>query len=238
VSTSITQTTLSGSINQNALGLVVASATNLVNPVAGGFRQQIYVINPGQTRGELMDVVGLNGTQVAVSRFGLFRQSFYTGASVVIAPAPTAGIYAGGPPLGGFYEFDPTGDPSVTGSYPGAPVITPWINVTNGNQWLQDINGIWIPGWNTANPPNSCTTAVASVAGPITPTGRMFHITGTAAITGITTPVGFAGGYFDVIPDGVFTWTTGDGSIAFAIIPTTNPKSIHDKIFINSPPFF
>lgn len=215
MSASITQTTVSGSFNQNASSFTVASATNLTAPVSN-FQQSIYVINPGQTKGELMYVVGLNGTQVSVARSSLFRQSFFTGAIVVIAPAPNAGLNFGGNLNGGFFETDPVGDPSVAGSYPGAPVVTPWLNATNGLQWLQDVNGIWQPGWNNPGSVSGPTTAVASVAGTITPTGRLFHVTGTNAITGFVTPVGCAGGSFSIIPDGNFTWTTGDGSIGLA----------------------
>ena len=211
----ITQTTVSGSFNQNASSFTVASATNLTAPVSN-FRQAIYVINPGQTKGELMDVVGLSGTQVSVARSSLFRQSFNTGSIVVIAPAPNAAANFGGNFNGGFFETDPVGDPSVAGSYPGAPVVTPWLNATNGLQWLQDVNGVWQSGWNNNGSVSGPTTAVASVAGPITPTGRLFHVTGALAITGIVTPVGCSGGSFSIIPDGNFTWTTGDGSIGLA----------------------
>ncbi len=212
MSSSITQTSVSGSFNQNATTFTVASATNLTAPVSN-FQQAIYVINLGQTKGELMNVIGLNGTQVSVARSSLFRQSFFTGAIVMIAPAPLASPNWGGNMLQGFFETDPVGDPNVTGSYPGAPAVTPWLNTTNGLQWLQDVNGIWQPGWNNPGSVSGPTTLVASVAGTITPTGRLFHINGTNAITGFVTPVGFAGGSFKVIPDAAFTWTTGDGSI-------------------------
>jgi hypothetical protein len=43
----------------------------------------------------------------------------------------------------------------------------------------------------------------------------MFHVTGTAAVTGFTIPVGFMGGSFTIIPDGAFTWTTA-GNIGLA----------------------
>ncbi len=207
MSSSITQTTLSGSINQNATTLTVASATNITAPVSN-FQQMIYVINLGQTKGELMSVVGLNGTQVSVARNSLFRQSFYTGAIIVIAPAPTTSPNWGGNLNGGFFETDPVGDPTVAGSYPGAPVLTPWLNVTNGLQWLQDVNGIWQPGWNNPGSVSGPTTLVSSAAGAILPSGRLFHVDGTAAVTGFTIPVGFAGGSFVIIPDGNFTWTT------------------------------
>ncbi len=212
MSTSITQTTLSGSVNQNATVLNVASATNIVAPQSN-IQQSIYVINPDQTRGELMYVVGVNGTQVTVARSSLFRQSFYTGSTIIIGPAPLAGAYVGGSPLGGFFETDPVGDPSVTGTYPGAPTVTPWVNVTNGNQWIQGKNGQWVAGWNNPSNLKGVTADVASVAGATLPSGPLFHVTGANAVTGWTIPVGFAGGSFTVIPDGTFTWTTA-GNIA------------------------
>lgn len=57
-------------------------------------------------------------------------------------------------------------------------------------------------------------TPVASLAGAITPTGPIFHVTGVAAITGINVPAGFSG-QITVIPDGIFTWTTA-GNIFLA----------------------
>jgi hypothetical protein len=210
----ITQTTVSGSFNQNASSFTVASATNLTAPVSN-FRQAIYVINPGQTKGELMDVVGLSGTQVSVARSSLFRQSFYTGSIVVIAPSPNAAANFGGNFNGSFFETDPVGNPSVAASYPGAPVVTPWLNATNGLQWLQDVNGVWQPGWNNPGSVSGPTTLVSSAAGAILPSGRLFHVDGTAAVTGFTIPTGFAGGSFSIIPDGNFTWTTA-GNIGLA----------------------
>ncbi len=214
MSSSITQTSVSGSFNQNATTFTVASATNLTAPVSN-FQQAIYVINLGQTKGELMNVIGLNGTQVSVARSSLFRQSFFTGAIVMIAPAPLASPNWGGNMLQGFFETDPVGDPNVTGSYPGAPAVTPWLNTTNGKQWLQDVNGIWQPGFNNPGIASGPTTLVSSAAGAILPSGRLFHVDGTAAVTGFTIPVGFAGGSFTIIPDANFTWTTA-GNIGLA----------------------
>lgn len=213
----ITQTTLSGAINQTALTLSVTSATNITAPVSN-FQQAIYVINKDQTIGELMYVVGLNGTQVSVVRESLFRQSFGAGATVVIAPAPNAGVFYGGNvQVPSFYETDPVGNPNVAGSYPGAPVLTPWLNTTNGNQWVQGIAGQWVPGWNNPSSLSGVTAAVASAAGAIVPSGRLFHVTGTEAITGFTNAsmIGFAGGSFTIIPDAIFTWTAA-GNIALA----------------------
>lgn len=68
-----------------------------------------------------------------------------------------------------------------------------------GGQWIQ-VNK---PGFQRLG------SVVASVAGVITPTGNVFHVSGALAITGITVPNGWQPGMsISVIPDGTFTWTT------------------------------
>lgn len=62
--------------------------------------------------------------------------------------------------------------------------------------------------------PVSVGSTVPSFAGEITPTGPIFHVSGTDAITGIAVPGGFSG-QITIIPDGIFTWTTA-GNIALA----------------------
>src|SRR6185312_12950496 len=85
----ITQTTLVGSVTQSATMLNLASVTNIVAPSNQGM-QKLYVINPGTMKGELMTVSGVvNGTQVPVTRLDQEKQSFYTGAIVLIAPLST-----------------------------------------------------------------------------------------------------------------------------------------------------
>lgn len=64
--------------------------------------------------------------------------------------------------------------------------------------------------WVQTNAPSTPVlgSVVASVAGVITPTGTVFHISGALAITGIALPRGWAPGMsIYVIPDGTFTWT-------------------------------
>ena len=207
MSNNITQTTLSAAVNQSASVINVASASNIVAPT-NNFLQKLYVIDLDQVKGELMAVTAVNGTAISVSRLDEFKASHGANAIVLIAPVD--------PTQGGFFEYNPNGNWGVTGSYPGVPVIVPWVNAVTGEQWLQGIAGQWVPGWNNPASNKGVTAAVASVAGAITPTGPLFHITGTNAITGITKPTGFAGGSFTVIPDGNFTWTTGDGSIGLA----------------------
>jgi hypothetical protein len=54
--------------------------------------------------------------------------------------------------------------------------------------------------------------AVASAA-IITPTGSLFHVTGSMAIETIKTPWQGFSGRITIIPDGAFTWTS-TGNIA------------------------
>jgi hypothetical protein len=45
--------------------------------------------------------------------------------------------------------------------------------------------------------------------GVLTPTGTVFTVSGTAAITGITLPNGATPGFrLTIVPSGIFTWTT------------------------------
>lgn len=108
-------------------------------------------------------------------------------------------------------------------------LVTPWVNVFTGAQWLcSTITNTWVPGWNNPLSPqaNKVTAAVASAAGAITPSGPLFHITGTSAITGFNIPVGFnatafGGGQICVVPDAIFTTTTA-GNIALASTAVVN----------------
>ncbi len=198
MATNITQTTLSASFNQNASFMSLTSTANIVGPT-NGYLQKIYVIDPDQTKGTLYAVTGApNGSQVPVVCLDEFKCS-HSSSTVLIAPAD--------PTIAGFQITDPVGNPSVAGTYPGSPVVTPWLNVTNGYQWLQAPDGHWVPGWNNPTSIKGPTAAVASAAGVIIPSGPLFHVTGTAAITGFGLPLGFAGGSFTIIPDAVFTWT-------------------------------
>jgi len=190
---SLTQTTLSGAVSISAGVIPVASATGISAPT-NNVAQNLYIIDPGSVRGELVSVTGVNGTQISVSRLSLWRSAHAAGAAVVIGVAD--------PSIGqSFQEYDPVGAVASI-------AVTPWINAVNGNQWLLGTDGVWVPGWNNTSAPIGVSATVASAAGVVTPSGRLFHVTGTAAITGWTLPVGFTGGSFTVIPDGAFTWTT------------------------------
>lgn len=62
--------------------------------------------------------------------------------------------------------------------------------------------------------------AVASAA-TITPTGRVFHVTGTTQINTINEPAGFDQPSITIIPDGAFTTGTS-GNIALASTAVVN----------------
>jgi hypothetical protein len=101
----------------------------------------------------------------------------------------------------------------------GTFLYSPVVDTRTGRQYLcSTVTGTVIPGFGNTAVAAGVNTAVASPAGLATPTGPLFHITGTNAITGFTIPVGFdpgAGGGFCVIPDGAFS-TTNANNIAIA----------------------
>ena len=201
----LTQTTLSGAITTNQNVFNVASTANISAPV-NNFYQQIYVIDPGSLIGELMTVIAVpvSGT-IQVSRLDQFKINHVNGA-IVIINVPNGGLGL----LNGFVDTDP---PTVP---PQVPPLSWIVNVVNGRQWLYStVSGTWVPGFNNTEVPNAPMPSVASVAGAITPTGPMFHVTGTNAITGITLPSGFTSGEITIIADAVFSWTAA-GNIATA----------------------
>ena len=184
---SLTQTTLSSAIATGAVQtFTVASATGItVSPATYLYVEQ-----------EAMLVLAVNGTAITVAR----------GQNTTKAAGhPTAAMVLIGSP-DWFSDTDPTGA-CVTASTKTAP----HVNVLTGKEWLcSTITLSWVPGFQNTTLPARVTAAVASAAGLITPSGPLFHVTGTAAITGFTIPVGFAYGSFSVIPDGIFTTTTAN----------------------------
>lgn len=194
--TALTQTATSAAMTSTQNFVNVSSATGI------SARTALYIIDPGNQVGELVQVQGQysSGTLLPITRGRGFQREHVSGAVVIIAPTPSA-----------FYQRNPYGScTAASTSY------TPWINTDTGEQWLcSTITLSWVPGWN--NPAASASTAtVASAAGAILPSGPLFTVSGTAAVTGFTIPVGFSySGGFCVAPTGAFTWTTA-GNIGLA----------------------
>lgn len=234
---SLNQTTLSAAIAGSFLGQGVSSTTNpppqLVQVASAtgivGLSPNLGITasQPNQSAifidRELMLVTAVNSTTLTVVRG-------YGGT--VAAPHASGAMVLGGP-IRFFYVQDPGGTSGFAGIGGVActaanVVVTPWVNYRTGWQWLcSSVTGTWVPGWN--NPmPAANTVTVASVAGSTLPSGPLFIVTGTNAITGWTIPLGFngtatGGGCFTTIVGGIFTWTAA-GNIAVAGTVTANPS--------------
>lgn len=227
--TALNVTTLSNAITSSQQTITVASATGISAPapvtgnVYGPQTGSMLFIEDGTsgTLGttEAVLVTGVNGTNISVA-----RGTYSTLGAPHIAGAL---VFVGRPDQ--FYTLDPTGSCTST-----ATLVTPYINIRNGNQWLcSTITGSWMPGYFNTAAAAGATTAVASVAGATNPSGPLFHITGALAITawGSSTTAGLGSGGgsatstigapFCVIPDGAYT-TTATNNIAVASTAVVN----------------
>lgn len=211
----LTQTSLSGKINNTVTTLTVASATGItVNQ--NTYNTGLYVDR------ELMTVIKISGTTVTVIRgAGGTQASSHQASQMVLVGNGNA-----------FINYDPEGTCSTTA--PSGPTeavpAQPTINTRTGNQWLcSSLTGTWVPGFGNpgvSGTPIANTAVVASVAGTTTPSGPLFHISGTNAITAWGIPIGCnatvrGGCTFTVIPDAAFT-TTATNNIATAVTAVAN----------------
>lgn len=220
--TALTQTTLSSAMSSTSTTVMtVASATGFV---ANGSLAFIFDATGGNS--EAVFVNAVSGTQVMVTRGynGTLANQHVTGSLVFV-----------GPPVA-FNVVNPSGSaPFVNGvsSCSNVP-YTPYINIMNGTEWLcSTISKSWVPGWYNDMAAPGVTAAVASVAGATLPSGPLFHITGTNAITawGSSTSVfgtgaggsatDVVGAPFCIIPDAAFT-TTATNNIALASTAVIN----------------
>jgi len=208
--TALTMTTLSAAVSTSSTTTVrVTSATGIVANTT-----MLYVDT------EAMFVNSVSGTAIGVTRgFNGTPANPHISLATVLIGSPTA-----------FNVTDPAGACTAANT-----PFTPYVNIRNGNQWLcSTITNSWVPGFNNRDiPANSPTAAVASVAGATLPSGPLFHVTGTNAITawGSSTTVGAVGmgggtanaqgAPFCVIPDAIFT-TTATNNIALASTAVVN----------------
>lgn len=240
--TSLTQTTLAAaqpigpaSLAGGAQGglatyISVASATGIqtaalgTQPVTFAYVDQelegILTLQQGQTT--IYNVLrAQGGTEAAYHA---------SGAMVLIGTvSPQFGGFAGS---GGFQQVDPPMGGVCNLANTG---YTPWVNVATGAQWqctstaaTPANNGVWTPSWN--NPlaaQSSYTTAAVADAATITPSGPLFHLTGSGtAITTFGIPVGFnatavGAGRFCYIADAASTTTAGN-NVGASLTHTAN----------------
>lgn len=213
--TALTQTTLSAAITSTVTRqFSVASTTGMV---AG--TTLLYV---DQESMPVEQVLNANSVVVQRGGNGTRASAHVSGAGVLYGPAVA------------FVTKDPQG--SCTNGQ-GLFLYSPVVNLTNGLQWLCGKGGFVVPGFGNNSVPRGFSAAVASVAGAITPTGPLFHVTGTNAITGITLPVGFnpqSGQTVSIVADAVFTWTAA-GNIAttsaIALLGSTSGLVIVGKVY-------
>lgn len=203
----LTATKLSAAVTDSSKTVFsVASATGITANTT-----VLYVDDGTGGNGEAVFVNTVNGTQIGVTRgYNGTQANLHVSGSVVLAGPPPA-----------FVSTDPSGSCTSTSAF------TPTVNIlggTNGqkggNQWIcSSVSGHWVPGYFNTQRPAGVTTAVASVAGATNPSGPLFHVSGTNAITawGSSTSAGLGAGGgsatqpygapFCVIPDAAFTWT-------------------------------
>lgn len=195
MATNIVQTTLAAALNNSSSTVYLTSATG-VSGLGTNNAVQTYLFIDN----ELMAVQSLAGTVATVKRAigGTGARAHVSGAAVLLGPGAHFSLFIQPPLYNGAVD-------------PANVAYSPVVNVETGWQWIPStVTNSWVPGWN--NPmPALPTVTVASAAGLVTPSGPLFIVSGTAAITGFNTPVGFtSGGSFTIIPSGVFTWTTAN----------------------------
>lgn len=211
--TAMTFTSLSTAPTSSSTTINVASATGITASTV------LFIEDGTAGRTEAMFVVSISGTAAVVQR----------GYDSTIPRAHLSGTVVIAGPASAFSENEPQGACTPTNQ-----PYTPRVVLSTGNQWLcSTVTNSWVPGYFNVSVPAGVNTVVASVAGATLPSGPLFHVSGTNAITawGSSTTVGLAGGGgshtdvvgapFCVIPDAIFT-TTATNNIALATTAVVN----------------
>lgn len=212
--TALTTTTLGAAVTDTAGTVVtVASATGITAPGTGNTLVFLLVDR------EIMAVRSVTGTTIGVARGqNSTKASTHINASVVtIAPglAITSSL-----PAGQCTRTNLLYVPLIVGGGVGlgSEVGSTFdcLGVTTAGQWVQT-NGNGYP---------TLGSTVASPNGVMTPTGVVFTVSGTNAITGILAPAGLGVGFnLYIVPSGVFTWTAAT-NIALAGTAVVNKTLI------------
>jgi hypothetical protein len=230
--TALTQTTLasavfgpagySGTSSTISGTVTLASCTGIAAPILPGTPSSIIYVGR-----EAMGVFTVNTTSctLTVNRGYLGTQAapHPSGDMVLYGPNYAVTLAQGGNPVpSGLFQQDPPVNGTCTAA--NTPT-TPWINVLTGAQWLcSTVTGTWVPGWQNPWITDGAwqTATVPAAAGTITPSGPLFVVSGSGAITGFNIPVGcdataVGGCSFTVISAAGSTWTwTAAGNIMTA----------------------
>lgn len=202
----LTSTTVTGSITANQNCFLVGSTSGMVSQ-SNAFTQKGYIMDPGQYKGELVNIVSIPVSgQVCVARLDQFKSQHAAGSLFILGNTQQFVV--------SFFSTDPFGQCSGTlaqGSITSQ--VTPWVNVSSGMQWIcSTVTNTWVPGFGNNQIPASSnvTTLVPAVAGATTLSGPLFHMSTTNAITSFTLPATFNGGQICIIPDAAFTTVSGN----------------------------
>ena len=172
----LVQTSTSAAITASQTQIRVASATGIYGyapnlnqtPSNSATPQSALYIDR-----EEIEVLSVNGTTLQVRR-GI-------NGTAGAAHASAAMVLAG--PEIAFYTNDPGGTPASSGVGGGSctlanTLVTPWLNVRNGYQWLcSSVTGTWIRDGNPT--PSFRQPRWLRPLRMCSPTGPLFHVTGT-----------------------------------------------------------
>lgn len=144
---SVLQTSLSAAITATQTSFAVASATGINSATSSVPGSALYIVDTGQTEGELANVISITSTTVTVSRVrGGKAKAHASGALVYVATAPNW-----------FYSVDPSGSCTLASTY-----VSPWLNTVTGQRWeCSNVTGTWVRNNDYFHyvPPTQCTFA-------------------------------------------------------------------------------
>lgn len=186
-------TTLSAAATATDTKITVASATGINAPSSTQAGSALYIVDEGQSQGELVRVTAVSSTTISIRRTGR-AVAHASGAMVLVATNANW-----------FYSTNPSGSCTRAETY-----VAPWLNTNTGQQWICSTESLtWTPGWGNlaASAQIVNSSATASVAGATAIAGPLLKISGTNAITSFTMGVGWNGNNFCVYPTGAFTGT-------------------------------
>ncbi len=189
-------TSLAAAMTASATTLRVAVATGINGESVSQAGSALYIVDVGQTQGELVQVISISSTTATVRR-AQKASAHASGAMVLVATNANW-----------FYTTDPQGSCVTASTY-----VNLWLNNITGSRWKCSSQTLtWVPYFgNHQNDAQLLTaTATASVAGATAIIGPLVEISGTEAITSFTMPVGWNGEGFCVLPTAAFTTVAGN----------------------------